>query len=115
LAARTIRIGGEDNAPEPVEVYIFKQKYLLRRITRSVQKKLEKFDKALEAAREGDDSDKLVAAMGDGVSALLMNNGTESPDPKQLIVQLWKDDTLDLTQLLELYEELQEASVERPT
>lgn len=118
MAARTIRLGGADNAPEPVEVYIFEHKYHLRRITRSVQKQLEKIDKrltALSQGPDGDDSDKVVAILGEGLGALLQDNGTESPDPKKVITDSWKGDTLDLTQLNELYEELQEAATERPT
>jgi hypothetical protein len=118
VAARTIRLGGDDNAPEPVEVYIFEHKYHLRRITRSVQKNLEKVDKALAAAakgEDGDDSDKIVAIMGDGLAALLQSNGTNAPNPKKVIVDSWKADELDLTQLSDLYDGLQEAATDRPT
>lgn len=118
MAPRTIRLGGEDNAPEPVEVYLFEHKYLLRRITRSVQKQLEKVDKKLKttvAADDGEDSDRVVAVLGEGLAALLQNNGTESPDPKKVITDSWKADELDLRQLEELYDGLQEAAMERPT
>jgi hypothetical protein len=114
MAPRTIRLGGEDNTPEPVEVYLFEHKYLLRRITRSVEKNLNKIDKKLKEL-EDDDSDKVVAIMGEGLTALLQNNGTESPDPKKVITDAWKADDLALHQLQDLYDGLQEAAMERPT
>lgn len=113
--ARTIRLGGEEsNAPEPAEVYLFEHKYLLRKFTRSVQRGIEKVEGKLNDP-ELDDSDKVVAILGEGLSVMLMNNGTESPDPKKVIVDSWKADKLDLIQLRQLYDGLQEAAMERPT
>jgi hypothetical protein len=114
MAPRQIRLGGEDNAPEPVEVYLFEHKYLLRKITRSVEKALNGAQKKMDALEDGD-SDKVVALLGEGLGVLLMNNGTESPDPKKVITDAWKADTLGLSELTELYDGLQEAAMERPT
>jgi hypothetical protein len=118
MAPRTIRLGGEDNAPEAVEVYLFEHKYLLRRHTRSVEMKLDKANKKLnEALRAESDpgGDKVITAFGEGLAVLLMNNGTESPDPKKVIIDSWKADKLDLQQIGDLYDELQEVQAERPT
>jgi hypothetical protein len=117
MAPRQIRLGAEDNAPEPVEVYLFEHKYLLRKITRSVEKALDKAQKKMDALKDDEDgdADKVVALLGEGLGVLLMNNGTESPDPKKVITDAWKADTLGLSELTELYDGLQEAAMERPT
>jgi hypothetical protein len=110
--ARTIVIGG--NLPEPDVVVFFEQKYTVRRVTRSVQKALEKSDIKVKAAVENDDSDMLVAAMADGMDALLDPDGHEVP-AKKAITEAWKGDKLSAEDLQTMYQQLQESAVQRPT
>ena len=111
--ARTIVIGG-DNAPDPDVVVFFAQRYTIRRVTRSVQKLLEKADERVKDAVESDDSDKLVSAMAEGMDALLAPDGHDVP-AKKAIGEAWKQDKLSADDLQTLYEQMQESAVQRPT
>lgn len=107
-----IRIGA-DNLPEPDVVELFDHKFTVRRITRSVQKNLERVDKKVQDATGEEDSDKVVSTMAEGLDAMLEPNGKQTP-AKTLLVQLWKDDTLSLDQITQLYEAVQESAAKRP-
>lgn len=115
MPGRTITIGGADNAPDPDFVVLFDQRYRVRLVTRSVQKLLEQADKKITSAMENGDSDKVVAAMAEGMDALLAPEGHEAP-AKGAIVDAWKADKLALSDMQRLYDELQEVGAgQRPT
>lgn len=88
--------------------------YTVQRLTRSVQKDLEKVDEKLKAISESDDSDAGVGVMIDGLAALLKPvNG--SPAVRKTLMDAWKADDLDLGQISALFEAVQETGVKRPT
>lgn len=99
---------------EATTVEMFEHAYTVLRITRSVQKKLEKVQPALDAAKEEEDSDKVVSVLADAIDALL-TPGDGAPAAKKLLVDCWKTDKLDLAQLNALFDGVQEAAVARPT
>lgn len=111
--ASVIRIG-PDTLPERDTVDIFDHKFTIRRVTRSVQKKLEAADRKVVESQRGDDSDKFVAALVAGLDELLEPDGDGKP-AKTVLLDLWKKDQLSLDQFNELYEGIQEAAVKRPT
>lgn len=110
---RTITLA--DPSGDPVKVELFEHHYILKPVTRSVQKALEKIEGRLAQAAEDDDSDKFVGLVADGMDALLTANGTPVPPAKKVIQDAWKQDRLSLGQLRGLYESIQEAAAERPT
>jgi hypothetical protein len=112
LAARQIKLA--DLATERSTVEMFEHTYTVRPITRSVQKKLEGLNEALQALADEEDSDKVVATLADGLDVLL-DPVDGAPAPKGVIVKQWKADALSLSQLHGLFEGVQEAAVERPT
>jgi hypothetical protein len=95
-------------------VDMFDHAYTVKPITRSVQKKLEALNGALQGLAEEEDSDKVVDVLADGLSVLL-EPVDGAPAPKGVIVKQWKADALSLAQLHGLFEGVQEAAVERPT
>jgi hypothetical protein len=109
--ATIIKIGGEQREPDTIE--LFDHKFTVKRVTRSVQKKLEAADKKVRELGEDADSDRVVAIIADGCDALLEPNG-KATAAKTVINQLWKSDDLGLDQIQELYEALQESAVKRP-
>ena len=114
--ARTIVIGG-DNAPDPDVVILFDQKFTVRRITRSVQKALEKVEPRIaEEFKDPDgDSDKLVSLLAEGIDALLAPDG-HAKHAKAVLTGAWKDDRLGIDDLADLYNGLQNTKAEdRPT
>jgi hypothetical protein len=112
LPAKTITLA--DLTADTTAVEIFGASYTVRTITRSVQKKLEGLNEALQALEDEEDSDKVVSTLADGLDVLL--EGAEgAPAAKALIVKQWKADALSLSQLRGLFEGVQEAAVARPT
>jgi hypothetical protein len=93
---------------------LFDHKYTVRRVTRSVQKALEESDERVKAARNEDDSDKVVEAIAQGMDALLAGDGHETP-ASDVLTAAWSEDRLSLTDLMQLDNDLQEAAVARPT
>lgn len=104
---------GADTAPEPDVVELLDHTFTIRRVTRSVQKKLEQVDKKLRALDADADGDQVVAAMADGLDALLEPNGQRKA-AKTVLVELWKTDVLALDQINQLYESVQESATKRP-
>lgn len=111
MTQRTIRLA--DLSPEPVKVDLFDHVYELRQITRSVQKNLERAQKALES--DAEQADKIVPALAGALDVLLAPVGDETQPAKQVLEEAWKADKLTLSQLNELFNSLQEAAVARPT
>lgn len=108
-----IKVGGSAR-PDPDIVELFDHKFTVKRITRSVQKALEAVDRKLNAMDKSDedDSDKVVAVMAEGLSALLEPNGENVP-AKKVLVDAWKADDLSFDEVQGLYVSLQEAATER--
>jgi hypothetical protein len=107
-----IRIGA-DTGPEPDVVELFDHKFKVRRVTRSVQKALEAVDRKLQGLSDEADSDKIVSVMAEGLDALLQPNGKQTA-AKTVLGQAWKNDTLSLDQINQLYESVQESATKRP-
>ena len=109
------KISLADLTGEAIEVDIFDHTYTVREVTRSVQKKLEGIDKKLIAVGKTDDSDKIVDVLVGGIAVLLApTNG--APDAKNVLLEAWKADKLSLGQINNLFEGIQDSSVEaRPT
>ena len=103
-----------DLTREATTVEMFEHTYTVLPITRSVQKKLEKVQPALSALGDEEDSDKAVAVLADAIDVLLAP-GNGAPPAKKLLVDAWKADNLNLTQIHALFDGVQEASVVRPT
>jgi hypothetical protein len=104
---------GVDNLPERDKVELFGHTFTVRRVTRSVQKNLEAVDKKLRTMDENADGDRIVAAISDGLDAMLEPNGSKTP-AKQVLSEAWKKDDLDLVQVQTLYEQVQESGAKRP-
>lgn len=109
--ATIIKIGAD--RPEPDTIELFEHKFTVRRVTRSVQKKLEAVDKKIRQLGDEADGDKVVALISEGCDALLEPNGKATP-AKKVLVDLWKADELGLDQVTDLYEALQESAAKRP-
>jgi hypothetical protein len=110
--AKTITLA--DLTAETTTVAMFGGSYTVRPITRSVQKKLEGLNAALQSLAEEEDSDKVVATIADGLD-ILLEPDEGSTAAKAVIVKQWKDEALSLSQLHGLFEGVQEAAVARPT
>jgi hypothetical protein len=110
--ATIIKIGA-DTRPEQDAIELYEHKFMIRRVTRSVQKGLEAVDKKLRALDAEADGDKIVPVMAEGLDALLEPNGGGVP-AKKVIVDLWKDETLSLDEINQLYEAVQENAAKRP-
>lgn len=109
-----IRIG-TDNVPEPDVVELFDHKFTVRRVTRSIQRKLEATDKKLRAVQANDDADgdTLVATISEGLDVLLAPNGKQTA-AKTVLAKHWRADELTLDQIGQLYEAVQESAAKRP-
>lgn len=108
------RISLAELTSEPTTVELGDHSYRVLAITRSVQKKLEKAQPALEHLGQEEDSDKAVTVMADAIDALLEPEN-QAPPAKKVLVDAWKSDTLGVTQLGLLFERVQEAATSRPT
>lgn len=104
-----LKLGTPDGA-DVVEVELFDETntFTLKPITRSVQKVLEKVDDDVTAATDGD---SVVAAVADGLGALLAPSNGNKAGAKKLILEKWKADELSVQQIMRFFEELQETSV----
>lgn len=109
-----IRIGA-DNVPEPDVVDLFDHRFTVKRVTRSIQRKLEQADKKLREIQGGDDADgdSLVEAIAGGLDVLLAPNGKQTA-AKTVLMRAWKADELTLDQVGQLYEAVQESAAKRP-
>jgi hypothetical protein len=103
-----------DLTSEQTTVELGEHSYRVLTLTRSVQKKLEKAQPAIDGLDQEQDSDKAVTTMADAIDALLApENG--APPAKKVLVDAWKADGLSVSQLGLLFERVQGASVARPT
>ena len=109
-----IRIGA-DNVPEPDVVELFDHRFTVKRVTRSIQQKLEAADQTLRAIQgsETADGDTLVEAIAGGLNVLLEPNGKQTA-AKTVLLRAWKADELTLDQIGQLYEAVQESAAKRP-
>lgn len=105
---------GNDQRPEPDTVELFGHTFAIRRVTRSVQKNLEQVDKALAAMPDDSGGDDVVAAMSDGLDALLEPQDGKGKHAKTVLQDAWKRDLLGLDQLNDLYAAVQESAAKRP-
>lgn len=111
-----ISIGDEGgHASDPDKIQIFEHTFTIRRVTRSVQKKIEVADRKLNEALQNPDADGdvVVAAIVDACDVLLEPNGQKTL-AKTVLLKAWKDETLAVDQLHQLYEGMQEAAARRP-
>lgn len=115
MAGKVTRIGPE-TAPEADQFDIYDLAYAVKRLTRSVQMALDKVDESLVPLLSGDgsDSDKIVALMAEGISAMLAPVGHQKT-AKTWLVELWKKDTLSLDEVHRLYSGIQDSAAARPT
>lgn len=104
-----------DLAGENTTVDLFGHEYRVLSVTRSVQKRLEAAQPALEKLETEENSDAVVATLADAIDAILAPVKKATPPAKDQLVDAWQNDELSLTQLGALFERVQEASVARPT
>lgn len=109
--ADVIKLGGNGNQPDPIRVDLFDKQFTLRRVTRSVQRELERVEKAI---READDGDTVVGLLGEGMDAMLKPEQHRT-SAKKLIGDRWESDELSIGDVNQLFVDLQEkAAAERP-
>ena len=110
--ADVIKLGAANgNQPDPIRVDLYDKPFTLRRVTRSVQQEIERVEKAL---RDADDGDTVVDLLGEGMDALLKPDQHRTP-AKKLIADRWKADELSVGDVNRFFIDLQEkAAAERP-
>jgi hypothetical protein len=84
-------------------------------ITRSVQKKLEQLNGALQRRSRTRRTATRSSRRSRTASTVLLDAGKDGPQAKKAIVDAWKADKLSLAQLHGLFEGVQQAAVARPT
>lgn len=109
--ATIAKIGATTREPDDIE--IFDHKFFVRRVTRSVQKKLEATDQKLRQLGEDADGDTVVSIIAEGLDVLLQPNGQKTA-AKTVLLKHWRADELALDQITDLYEAVQESAAKRP-
>jgi hypothetical protein len=93
------------------EVELYERVYTLVPVTRSVQKKLQDAEQAINRAQDGDSA---VAAVAAGCDVMMQPvNGQRTPASK-LIKEHWEAEKLALDELMQFFEDVQAAAA-RPT
>lgn len=107
-----IKLGAPNgNQPEPLRVDLYDKQFTLRRVTRSVQREIERVELAL---READDGDTVVDLLAEGMDALLKPDQHRTT-ARKLISDRWKADELSVGDVNQFFLDLQEkAAAERP-
>jgi hypothetical protein len=114
--ARTIDLNSITQ-PAHTEVKLGDKTYVLKPITRTVQRELETAERDLTALAADDDAggDKVVETLAQKFDVLLApSNGGRTPASK-IVLARWEADELTLQQIGAFFDALQEQAAERPT
>lgn len=108
-----LTLGGQEETTEAVELELWERVFVLKPITRSVQRAADEIQQKLA---DEDDSDEAVRLFGELLDAISKSTNGQRKTAGQLINEKWLADELSLTALAQFVEQVREAAdQQRPT